>query len=52
MTSSGTDTFLKTTYKVGDTICYNLEDAIEQSLREQRGTSGSASIEVEQYYEY
>lgn len=52
MTSNGTDTFLKTTYKVGNTICYSLEVAIEQSFREQQGTSGSASIEVEQHYEY
>lgn len=52
MTSSGIDTFLKTTYKVGGTIFYNLEDAIMQSYREQQGTSGSASIEVEQHYLY
>lgn len=52
MTSNGTDIFLKTVYKVGGVICYNLEDAIELSVREQRGTSGSASIEVEQQYRY
>ena len=52
MTSSGTDTFLETTYKVGGTIFYNLEDAITQSYREQQGTSGNASIEVEQHYLY
>ena len=52
MTSNGTDTFLETTYKVGDTIFYNLEDAITQSYREQQGTSGSASIEAEQHYLY
>lgn len=51
MTSTGTDTFLRTTYKVGGVIYYNLEDAIKQSYREQR-TSGSASIEVEQHYLY
>lgn len=52
MTSSGIDTFWEATYKVGNTIFYNREDAITQSYREQQGTSGSASIKVERHYLY
>lgn len=52
MTSNGFDTFLKTTYKVGNDIYNNFENALEQLFREQKGTSGCASIEVEQHYEY
>ena len=46
------ESLLTNTIKVGNTIFYNLEDAITQSYREQQGTSGSASIEVEHHYLY
>lgn len=52
MDSSGINTYWETTYKIGNTIFYNLEDAITQSYSEQQGISGTASIEVEQRYLY